>query len=244
MRALRPVAILILSAGLVLPPPVLAQNALPIGFVHLRAVDPSIAQDIRYAGPDNFTGRPIAGYEAGECILRREVADALQRVQADIVPAGFSLKVYDCYRPARAVRAMTQWANDGRPDDRRFHPRVDKPNLLDGYISQRSLHSTGIAVDLTLVKKDPAPSPNGNRAAPCNAPDRAGDGSIDMGTSYDCLDTDSHTRSPSATREQQRARMMLVSAMEKHGFRNYFREWWHFSYPGVGSETHYDFPVQ
>ena len=244
MKMMQAAALLALGAGPILTQPAWAQSALPSDFVYLRAVDPSIAQDIRYAGSDNFTGRPIAGYEAGECILRREVAAALQRVQADLAPSGLGLKVYDCYRPARAVRAMTQWANDGRSDDKRFHPRVEKPNLLDGYISQRSLHSTGIAVDLTLVKKDAASPANRNRAAPCNAPDRASDGSIDMGTSYDCLDTDSHTRSPSATKEQQRARMTLVSAMEKHGFRNYFREWWHFSFPGIGSEIHHDFPVR
>src|SRR5262249_2536439 len=83
-----------------------AQGALPAGFVYLRAVDPTIAQDIRYAGADNFVGRPLPGYEAAECILRRDVAAALKRVQADLAASGLSLKVYDCYRPARAVRAM------------------------------------------------------------------------------------------------------------------------------------------
>src|SRR6266581_3707137 len=91
------------------------QGALPPGFVHLRAIDPTIAQDIRYAGSDNFVGRPLPGYEAAECILRQEVAAALKRVQADLAAAGLSLKVYDCYRPARAVRAMAAWAHDGGP---------------------------------------------------------------------------------------------------------------------------------
>src|SRR5215475_4984860 len=88
-----------------------AQRALPPGFVYLRNVDPSIAQDIRYAGSDNFVGRPLPGYEAAECILRHDVAAALKRVQADLAASGLSPKVYDCYRPGRAVRAMAAWVN-------------------------------------------------------------------------------------------------------------------------------------
>src|ERR1700746_822744 len=117
-----------------------AQGALPAGFVYLRAVDPSIAQDIRYAGFDNFVGRPLPGYEAAECVLRQDVATALKRVQADLAGSGLSLKVYDCYRPTRAVRAMAEWVNDGRPDGatKRFFPRLPKNSLLRlGYIAAR-----------------------------------------------------------------------------------------------------------
>ena len=85
-----------------------AQRASPSGFVYLRDVEPSIAQDIRYAGSDNFVGRPLPGYDAAECILRQEVAAALKRVQAALRAGGLSLKVYDCYRPTRAVRAMAE----------------------------------------------------------------------------------------------------------------------------------------
>src|SRR5262249_2095910 len=87
-----------------------AQSALPLGFGYLRDVDPSIAQDMGYASHDNFVGRPLSGYEAPECILRQEIAAALKRVQAQIAPDGLSLKVYDCYRPTRAVHAMAAWA--------------------------------------------------------------------------------------------------------------------------------------
>ncbi len=240
MSAIRAITLLILSAG-----QAMAQSTLPVDFVHLRAVDPSIAQDIRYAGSDNFTGRPLAGYEAAECILRREVALALARVQADLSGQGLGLKVYDCYRPERAVRMMSQWANDGRAGDTRFHPRVEKRNLLNGYISQQSLHATGIAVDLTLVEKGAPPAPAGvAHDAPCNAAGRDHDGSVDMGTSYDCLDPDSHTGSPAATSAQRRWRMTLVAAMEKRGFKNYHREWWHFSYPAAGTGGYWDFPIR
>ena len=138
-----------------------AQGALPAGFVYLRAVDPSIAQDIRYAGSDNFVGRPLPGYQAAECILRRDVAAALKRVQADLAASGLSLKVYDCYRPTRAVRAMVAWVNDGRPEaaTKRFFPKLAKSSLLRaGYIASQSRHSTGTTIDLTLMRAGAAPA--------------------------------------------------------------------------------------
>ena len=134
---------------------------LPPGFVYLRDVDSSIAQDMRYATSDNFTGRPLPGYGAGECILRREAADALKLVQADLAKENLGLKVYDCYRPTRAVRAMAAWAHDG--DDsattKRFYPELQKRNLFRlGYIAAQSKHSTGTTVDLTLIRR-PAAAP-------------------------------------------------------------------------------------
>ena len=128
-------------AALAAPAGALAAAALPPGFVYLRDVDPSIAQEIRYAGADNFVGRPLPGYGAAECVLRRDAARALKQVQADLAPAGLGLKVYDCYRPARAVRAMAQWANDGRGagPGKRFFPHLDKSRLFAlGYIAMRS----------------------------------------------------------------------------------------------------------
>ena len=90
-------------------------RTLPEGFVYLRDVDPTILQDIRYAGRDNFTGAPVPGYEAAECVLVRPAAEALAAVQADLRAKGLTLKVYDCYRPARAVAAFVEWAKE--PDD-------------------------------------------------------------------------------------------------------------------------------
>jgi D-alanyl-D-alanine dipeptidase len=228
-----------------------AQGTLPAGFAYLRDVDPSIAQDIRYAGSDNFIGRPLAGYDAAECILRRDVALALKRVQAGLAAAGLGLKVYDCYRPERAVRAMVHWAMDGRAAGagKRFFPRLEKRNLFAGYLSARSRHSTGTAVDVTLVQSSGPPvsafEPS-TAYAPCTAPvgQREPDDSVDMGTGYDCLDVNSHTATGSITAEQRRWRSTLVAAMTKHGFRNYFREWWHFSYAGGTPATYHDFPIR
>ena len=103
MRHLLTLALLLLAL------PAAAREPLPAGFVYLRDVAPSIAQDIRYATPNNFTAAPLPGYGAPECVLRREAAEALARVQADLERQHLSLKTYDCYRPERAVRAFWRW---------------------------------------------------------------------------------------------------------------------------------------
>jgi zinc D-Ala-D-Ala dipeptidase len=232
--------------------PSLAQTALPSGLVYLRDVDPSIAQDMRYASSDNFVGRPLPGYDAAECILRRDVAVALKQVQADFAASGLSLKVYDCYRPTRAVRAMAQWAGDGRPGgaSKRFFPKLQKDSLFAlGYIASRSQHSTGSAVDLTLIERGHAPAPvfdPGARYGACtgSAGERAPDNSLDMGTGYDCFDAVSHTATGAISAEQRHRRSVLVAAMARRGFRNYHREWWHFSYPSAAPLAAYDVPIR
>jgi D-alanyl-D-alanine dipeptidase len=227
--------------------PAAARDALPPGFVYLGNIDPSIVQDMRYAGGDNFTGGRLPGYDAGECVLRRDVALALQKVQADLARRHLSLKTYDCYRPTRAVAAMARWAQapeDGRT--KRFYPTLDKRTLFSGYISSRSAHSTGTAVDLTMVR---IPVPQvlifDTRAAygPCTAQAtlRAPDTSLDMGTGYDCFDNKSHAASPAISSDAKRWRATLGNAMRAQGFKNYFREWWHFSF-GRPAQA-YDFPI-
>jgi D-alanyl-D-alanine dipeptidase len=227
----------------------IAQGALPPGFVYLRDVDPTIAQDMRYASADNFVGRSLPGYDAAECVLRRDAALALKQVQADLAPSGLGLKVYDCYRPARAVQAMAQWAGDGKDGGatKRFFPKLQKNSLFAlGYISSRSEHSMGIAIDLTLIETSAAPAAPFDRAAaygPCTGPaaQRAPDNSLDMGTGYDCFDTMSHTASGGIGAEPRRRRSILAAAMSKRGFRNYHREWWHFSYGRPGPR--HDVPI-
>jgi D-alanyl-D-alanine dipeptidase len=227
-----------------------AQDRLPDGFVYLRDVDASIAQDVRYAGPNNFVGHPLPGYGAGECVLRRQAAEALKRVQAELASSGLALKVYDCYRPARAVRAMAQWSNDGRGDGatKRFFPTLEKNSLFaSGYIAAYSLHSNGTAVDLTLVPLSGAAAaydPAGHYG-PCTAPaaQRAPDNSLDMGTGFDCFDSRSYTNSPALNTEQKRWRATLIAIMTKHGFKNYFREWWHFAFPIGQRPQQFDFPI-
>src|SRR4029079_2407594 len=128
-------------------------RALPEPLVYLRDIDPSIVQDMRYAGRDNFTGAPVPGYAAAECILTRRTAQALAIVQSNLAGRGLSLKVYDCYRPARAVTAFMRWARSATEDltTKRFHPRLRRDQLPFHYIASRSAHSRGHTVDLTLV---------------------------------------------------------------------------------------------
>src|ERR1700674_1634584 len=97
---------------MMLPAPALAGSALPKGMVYLRDVDPTIVQDIRYAGSHNFVGRPIRGYLAAECILSARAARALATVQRMLADEKLSLIVWDCYRPTRAVADFLQWSKD------------------------------------------------------------------------------------------------------------------------------------
>ena len=226
-------------------------QALPGGFVFLRDVDPTIIQDIRYAGSNNFVGRRLSGYEAAECVVKRSVGLALKTIQQELSQQKLSLKMLDCYRPARASHDMVVWAQNGRetPAERRFNPAFSKGDLFRlGYIAAHSQHSTGAALDLTLVDLtadnsaafDPAKT-----YADCTAPEsvRAPEASVDMGTGYDCSDVRSHTAARSITPAQRRWRNLLVAAMAKQGFVNYSKEWWHFSMRGAGGQA-YDFPIR
>jgi D-alanyl-D-alanine dipeptidase len=227
-----------------------AAQTLPGGFVFLRDIDPTIIQDIRYAGSNNFVGRPLRGYDAAECVVKRDVGLALRSIQQALAPQKLSLKMLDCYRPVRAVHDMVVWAQNGRetPAERRYNPAFSKAHLFRlGYIAGHSGHSTGAALDLTLVDltADNSGVFDPNKAyADCTADAgaRAPEGSVDMGTGYDCSDVKSHTAARSITSDQRRWRNVLVAAMAKQGFVNYWKEWWHFSLPGAGGPA-YDFPI-
>lgn len=227
---------------------------LPKGFVWLVEIDPTIAQDMRYAGPYNFTGKRVPGYAAkaakAGCILTEAAAVALSRVQTDLLRDGYGLKVFDCYRPARAVRAFVDWIGSPGPGRMKaaFHPRVAKQKTRKlGYISGRSAHSRGSTVDLTLVKMPPRPGETyrpGGTLKDCTAATRFDDGGLDMGTGYDCLDPRAHTKSPLVSAAALSHRRRLVAAMARHGFRNYRREWWHFTLNGEPfPKRAFDFPV-
>jgi D-alanyl-D-alanine dipeptidase len=226
-----------------------AQSRLPEGFVYLRAVDASIAQDMRYATLDNFTGHPLPGYDAGECVLKRPAAEALKRAQAELARQNLSLKVYDCYRPTRAVAAMARWASDPRatPDTSRFYPNLKKNRLFAlGYISGSSAHSRGVAVDLTVVPKGTQPPPfdPNARYGACTDATSTPDNSLDMGTGYDCFDNKSFTQDATITPAQRANRQILLDVLRRQGFPNYKREWWHFSYPAADTRVAYDFVIE
>ncbi len=221
---------------MMLPAPALAGSALLTGFVYLRDIDPTIVQDIRYAGSHNFIGRPIRGYLAAECILSKPAANALATVQRMLAGKKLSLVVWDCYRPKRAVDDFLQWSKDPTRSEMKteFYPRTDKEKLFAlGYLAKRSPHSRGSTVDLGIVPSDFsfAPPPNSSQSPKaCTSPkgERFEDGTIDFGTGYDCLDVFGNTANARVGGIARRNRQTLKSYMEGAGFRPYAREWWHF----------------
>jgi D-alanyl-D-alanine dipeptidase len=184
------------------------------------------------------------------CILTRRAARALHRAQRILRPQGYGLRVYDCYRPTRAVAHFERWAANPRAVKmkREFYPRVDKSTLFDaGYIAHRSGHSRGSTVDVTLVKLPAKAVPRWDgRLRSCLAPFRRRfrDHSVNMGTSVDCLDPRSSTLHPGITGRRLRNRLLLKRTLERVGFVYYSKEWWHFTlrnepYP----EKYFNFPV-
>ncbi|MEU3656726.1 M15 family metallopeptidase [Streptomyces sp. NPDC032161] len=224
----------------------------PGGFVALRSVDPTIIQEMRYPTAHTFMGVPVDGYREPLCILTRPAARALHRAQTRLLRRGYSLKVYDCYRPQRAVDHFVRWAKD--LDDQtmkgEFYPRVDKSRLFaDGYIAEKSGHSRGSTVDLTLVKLPAAPAgPDdpGRWNVPCYAPqdERFPDSSVDMGTGFDCFDTLAHTDDPRVQGAQRANRQFLKRTLAEAGFVNLAEEWWHHTLRAEPfPDTYFDFPV-
>ncbi len=237
------------------PSPSVSVNTLaPEGFVNVAGIDPTILLDIRYATHHNFVGRPIDGYAEPLCLLTPPAARALQRAQAAARTKGYSLKMYDCYRPKRAGQDFVDWAE--RPDDQamkeEFFPDVPKHKLFaDGWVGgPRSAHSRGSTVDLTLVALPPRTQPAftpGQPLVPCTAPaaQRFADNSVDMGTGFDCFDARSHTLDGRITGSPRANRLLLRELMTDAGFANYPNEWWHYSlvkepFP----DTYFNFPVR
>ena len=205
----------------------------PAGFVDAAQAVPGLVVDARYAGSDNFVGRPIAGYAAARCLLTEQAASALAAVQQELQGFGLGLKVFDCYRPQRAVDDFVRWAQDPKDQQRKaeHYPRVDKSELFkEGYIALRSGHSRGSTVDLTLVVRDSGP----------------GDGrELDMGGRFDLFDSASAGASPQPTAAQRANRLLLSTLMKAHGFRPYAAEWWHFTLVGEPHpQTWFDFEVR
>jgi D-alanyl-D-alanine dipeptidase len=209
--------------------PVLAQT-MPAGFIDAATVVDGLVVDMRYFGADNFVGKRIDGYEAPRCLLTRPAATALAAAQRDLARRGLGLRVYDCYRPVRAVAHFARWARDvadvaRKPD---YYPNIDKRDLFRlGYIAERSGHSRGSTVDITLVG-------------------RAGDErDPEMGTPYDFFSPKSWPADNSVGKTARSNRALLATAMARAGFQGYDKEWWHFTlrkepFPA----SYFDFPVR
>jgi len=204
-------------------------ETLPEGFVWVTDVVPEAILEIRYYSTFNFVGRRIDGYEAPMAILTEEAAAALKAVSDDLMARGYRIKLYDAYRPQRAVDDFIGWARQPGGDAMRpyFYPELEKADLFArGYVSAKSGHSRGSTVDVTLV-------------------DMATGREMDMGGGFDYFGKLSHSEQTAGlTEEQIGNRRLLRETMTAHGFRSLATEWWHFTlenepYP----DTYFDFPV-
>lgn len=197
--------------------------------MYLKDVLPDIEVELRYAGINNFVGIPVDGYKAGKCVISVEAASALKNLQEELYDYNLCLKVFDAYRPQTAVNHFVRWAKDINDtiNKQQFYPNVDKQNLFkEGYIAYSSRHSSGSTVDITLV-------------------DGATGKELDMGSSWDYFGERSWVDYQDITDEQKTNRQLLQTYMTKHGFRNYPKEWWHFTLRGEPyAGQYFDFVVE
>ena len=205
------------------------QELLARGFVDITDLIPDAIIDLRYFSDNNFVGERIKGYEANVALLTKEAAEALKLASDRLRSQGYLIKIYDTYRPSSAVRHFVCWAKD-LSDTRmkeRFYPYIDKSELFArGFIAEKSGHSRGSTVDLTLVEISTGKE-------------------LDMGCIFDYFgkrSCPSYTKN--LTPEQINNREILRAAMSEFGFRPDNEEWWHFSlknepYP----DTYFDFPI-
>jgi len=221
-------------------------------FVSIADLDPTIIVEMRYYGIHNFVGTQVHGYDAPKCYLTWPAANALVKVQAELKAMNLSLKVYDCYRPQRAVDHFVEWAKDLNDTKMRkeFYPTVDKSRLfLDGYIAEKSGHTRGSTMDLTVV---PLPAgenevyKDGDPLRECTLPveQRFTDNSLDFGTGFDCFDLASHRYNPAISGQHRGVRQLLQTIMDKYGFKGLEEEWWHFTLKNEPfPNTYFNFPI-
>jgi D-alanyl-D-alanine dipeptidase len=202
---------------------------IPANFIYLQEIIPDIVYDLRYFSEENFIGAFIPGYEADLLIITLEAAMALKCVQQELKYSGLALKVFDAYRPQRAVDFFKKWAHN--PSDlckkSTYYPNLDKQDIFPlGYLLELSTHSRGSTVDLTIINLS--------------------DGTeLDMGTVFDFFDILSATASLGINAQQRANRLLLRTVMQKHGFVAVEEEWWHFTlknepYPN----TWFDFVIK
>ncbi len=198
------------------------------GFVSIGEAVPDVILEIRYYSTFNFIGERIDGYEEPVALLTRPAAQALRQVSDELKGQGFRLKIFDAYRPQRAVDHFMRWAQDIADTRMKpfFYPELDKTVLIpEGYIAEHSGHSRGSTVDLTLF-------------------DTRTQREADMGGPFDYFGALSHPDFRGITEEQYRHRMLLREAMLRHGFRPLAEEWWHFTLdPEPYPDTYFTFPV-
>jgi D-alanyl-D-alanine dipeptidase len=204
--------------------------ALPKGFASLNHIDPHIIQDIKYATSDNFIGRPVKGYSSkSTCILTIPAVHALVRAQELLKPHKLKLKVFDCYRPTDSVDDFMAWSRDANDQKMKvfYYPNVNKADFFSlGYIAEKSGHSRGNTVDLTLIHELSGQE-------------------VDMGTPFDFMDPLSHSDSQDVSSEARANREILKEVMMQASFLPYLQEWWHFTLKDEPfPDTYFNFPTE
>ncbi len=205
----------------------------------------------RYASEHNFVGEVIEGYEDGSCVLTVQAVEALSKVVMEVAAEGYLVKVYDCYRPVRAVEDFVRWGKNVSRESMReeFYPAINRSDIFPTYVATRSAHSRGSTMDLTLVLNPAGPNGvyhRGDKLFPCTNPEgqRFLDNSIDMGTGFDCFSPMAATNTSLVGPIQAQNRRTLLTVMQKHGFINDPDEWWHFTLAQEPfPETYFDFPI-
>lgn len=202
---------------------------LPEGFVFLQEAIPSIFMEARYFSGNNFTGRPVKGYGSSRLVLTKEAASALLDVQLELREKGLGLKVFDAYRPQRAVDDFVAWAQEAGDTAQKseYYPNIPKNQLFEkGYIAAHSGHSRGSTVDVTLVNLQTGEE-------------------LDMGTPFDFFGPRSAPGSDAVTPAQKENRRLLQHTMRRNGFGPLATEWWHFTLRGEPyPERYFDFVVE
>lgn len=202
---------------------------LPDGFVYLSDVDKTITSELRYLSSNNFIGKPIDGYSNNRVIITKPAAINLKKIQTELLKKGFSLKIFDAYRPQQAVNHFVKWAkvlNDTLMK-KEYYPEVHKSELFNlGYIASKSGHTRGSTLDVTIINLKTAKE-------------------LDMGSPYDFFGVQSHPFYPKISKEQKENRVFLRAIMLQNNFKPYENEWWHFTlieepFPN----TYFNFPVK
>ena len=199
-----------------------------VGFVDLSEAVPGILTDVRYATSHNLTGHPLTGYRTAKAIATREAAEALSVAFQAAHRLGYGMLVYDAYRPQKAVDDFVRWSREPETGETKaeFYPELDKGSLFPlGYIAEKSGHSRGSTIDLTLT--DAAGRP------------------LDMGTCFDFMSERSHHGAAGLTDEQERNRALLRAIMAYAGFAPYENEWWHYRLMGEPyPDTCFNFDIE
>jgi D-alanyl-D-alanine dipeptidase len=233
----------------------LSNEARSKGFVYLDEVDPTIIISPRYASSENFVGAPVDGYTIQDhIVLTKVAAEALKQVQTAVKKDGYSLVVYDAYRPQRAVDHFMRWSKDINAQEKKsqYYPYVNKADVFElGYVAERSGHSRGSTVDLTLIKEKDSLHLIEIKARKLEngAIEFLDDGTIDMGASFDLFDEASWYESKQIDATCKTMRAYLRTMMKKHGFRSSEQEWWHFTlnnepYPAGQDSSYFKFPIE